>query len=80
MSMDNKKSNITSYLRYSVIGIELAFSVIAGALIGYWLDAKLDTAPWFFIFWVICGIIAGFRSLFRLVKKIMKEDHLKNGH
>lgn len=70
---DNEKSGMMRYMKYSVIGFELAGSIIVGGAIGYWLDLKLGTDPWMFIFWVICGFIAGFRSLYLMTKKIMKE-------
>jgi len=72
--MSEKKSGMMRYLKYSVIGIELAGSIAVGAFIGYWLDLKLGTSPWMFIFWLICGIIAGFRSLFRLAKQYLSEN------
>lgn len=62
-----------SYMKYSVVGLELALSVVIGALIGYGLDLWLGTDPWMFFFWLCCGIFAGFRSLYRTAKKIMKE-------
>ena len=61
-------------MKYSVIGIEMAVSVAVGGLIGYWLDTKLGTEPWMFIFWLICGLFAGFRSLYRMSKQFLKES------
>ncbi len=60
-------------MKYSVVGIEMAMSVIVGGAIGYGLDLWLGTDPWMMIFWVICGVIAGFRSLYRTSIKIMRE-------
>lgn len=71
--MADKKPGIYKAMKYSVIGIEMAMSVIVGGFIGYWLDVWLGTDPWMMIFWVICGVIAGFRSLYRMSKRIMKE-------
>ncbi len=71
--MAEKKSGIIRSMKYSAIGIEMAAAVAVGAFIGYWLDEKLGTEPWMFMFWVICGVIAGFRSLYRMSKKIMQE-------
>ena len=62
-----------SYMKYSVIGIELGLSVAVGALIGYFLDIYLDTEPWMFVFWSICGVFAGFRTLFLMTKRYLKE-------
>ncbi len=72
--MTEKKSGIMKYMKYSVIGIEMAASVVVGGLIGYWLDTKLGTDPWMFIIWLICGLFAGFRSLYRISKQYLKES------
>ncbi|MBU2647636.1 AtpZ/AtpI family protein [bacterium] len=71
--MGQKKSGMFKYMKYSVIGIEMAMSVVVGAAIGYWLDQWLGTEPWMLVFWLICGVIAGFRSLYKTAKRIMKE-------
>ena len=62
------------YMKYSVIGIEMAASVVVGGLIGHWLDTKLGTDPWMFIFWLLCGLAAGFRSLYRMSRQFLKES------
>jgi ATP synthase protein I len=72
--MADKKGGMMSYMKYSVIGIEMAGSVIVGGFIGYWLDYYLGTDPWMFIIWVICGLIAGFRSLYRISKQYLSEN------
>ena len=72
--MADKKRGMMRYMKYSVIGIELAASIVVGGLIGYWLDQKLGTEPWMFIFWLLCGIAAGFRSLYRMSKQFLKES------
>ena len=71
--MAKQKKGIAKYLQYSTVGIELAASIVVGALIGYWLDAKLGTEPWMFLFWLSCGIFAGFRSLYKMAKKYIRE-------
>ena len=49
------------------MGLEVGLSVVVGFLIGTWLDEWLVTAPWFLIIFGIAGIIAGYRSMFRMV-------------
>ena len=71
--MAEKKSGMFKYMKYSTIGIELALSIIVGGGIGYWLDRQLGTEPWLLIFWLMCGMIAGFRALYKTTKRIMKE-------
>lgn len=62
------------YMKYSAIGIEMGMSVAAGALIGYFLDVYFGTEPWLLLFWLLCGIGAGFRSLIRLSRKFLQES------
>jgi ATP synthase protein I len=71
--MAENKSGMMKYMKYSTIGIELSLSIIVGGGIGYWLDSALGTEPWMLIFWLMCGMIAGFRSLYNTTKRIMKE-------
>ena len=77
--MDEKKnkSEYVKYLQYSSIGIEMGAAVALGAFIGYKLDEWLGTEPWMLLFWLLCGIAAGFRSLYRMTKKIMGKNTLE---
>ena len=62
------------------MGLEVGLSVVVGFLIGTWLDEWLETAPWFLIIFGIAGIIAGYRSMFRMVKRMQSDtlDGQKN--
>ena len=55
------------------MGLEVGLSVVVGFLIGTWLDDWLNTAPWFLIIFGIAGIIAGYRSMFRMVKRMQSD-------
>ena len=78
--MGEKRSGIFKYMKYSTVGIELSLSIIIGGGIGYWLDQELGTEPGLLIFWLSCGMIAGFRSLYRTTKRIMKEIDENEDH
>lgn len=56
------------------MGMELGLSVVVGCVGGSLLDDWLGTQPWLFFLGTLCGIIAGYRSLFRLVKKIREDS------
>jgi ATP synthase protein I len=58
---------------YSGAGLEFGLSVVIGLLIGYALDKHFGTAPWLALFWLVCGFIAGARSLYRLAKRLERE-------
>ena len=66
------KSN-PKWIIYSSMGLEVGLSVVVGFLIGTRLDDWLDTAPWFLIVFGIAGIIAGYRSMFRMVKRVQSD-------
>lgn len=51
------------------VGLNFVLSTFVGLGIGYWLDGLFKTAPWLTLIFLILGIIAGFRELFRLAKK-----------
>ena len=60
------------------MGLELGLSVVVGFLIGSWLDDWLDTKPWLLLVFGVSGIIAGYRSIFRLVKKVQADSEQKH--
>lgn len=61
------------WVMYSSMGLELGLSVVVGFLIGSWIDEWLATDPWFLLIFGIAGIIAGYRSIFRLVKRVQAD-------
>ena len=52
------------------ISMDLISSIIVGALIGFGLDKIFSTKPIFFIIFLVLGIITGFYSLFKTIKKL----------
>ena len=67
------KTNYYKHNGYSIglkISLDLVSSIIVGALIGYGLDKIFLTKPVFFIIFLVLGIITGFYSLFKTVKKL----------
>ena len=67
------KTNFYKNNGYSIglkISLDLISSIIVGALIGIGLDKIFLTKPVFFIIFLVLGIITGFYSLFKTVKKL----------
>lgn len=55
----------------STVGINLVISTFVGFAIGYFvLDRLFNTFPWFTMIFLITGIAAGFKYLFKVVQKI----------
>jgi len=71
-----KKSKTNIYSKnngYSIglkISMDLISSIIVGVLIGLGLDKIFLTKPIFFIIFLVLGIITGFYSLFKNMKKL----------
>jgi F0F1-type ATP synthase assembly protein I len=56
---------------FIAIGFELGFSVIAGILLGQYIDKLVGTeTPWFTILGLLAGGFAGFNILLRMLKRI----------
>lgn len=56
----------------SAVGLELGISVVAGLLIGDFIDRFFKTTPAFTIIFVILGFGGGVLNIFRLTKKLNK--------
>jgi ATP synthase protein I len=48
---------------------ELVAGVLVGGVMGYLLDQWLGTKPWLLVIFMVFGIVAGFRNLYRLGMK-----------
>lgn len=57
----------------SVIGMDLAISVIAGFFGGRYLDGLFGTAPLFLLVGFLVGLAAGIYSIFLLIKPFLGE-------
>ena len=64
-------------MRYSAVGLEMRFSVAIGVAIGYYLDRYFHSGPWLTLIFLILGVVAGFRSLFSLMKDLDKDERRK---
>ena len=71
---EDKAKLLKQVASYSTLGLEMGLSVAVGVGIGYYLDKWLKTEPWFLIIFIIFGVAAGFRRLYRAAKRLQKED------
>ena len=69
MNEQNKDKNLLRQLfEASTIGLQFVLSIVVGFFMGYGLDKLFGTTYLKFVF-LVMGIIAGFRELFRMAKK-----------
>lgn len=63
------------------IGLHMVSGIAVGTLIGYGLDAWLDTSPWCTGIFMIVGIVAGFKNVYvdtnKLVRSQEREDRMR---
>ena len=64
---NEKNSWYVAYGLYSVVGIQLAVSVVAGLFLGSYIDKKLGTAPWLTVIGLVLGSVGGFYNMFRII-------------
>ena len=63
------KMDFRKIAELSSIGLMLPSSIAIGLFFGYILDRALGTHPWMLFVFLLLGIISGFYSLFRALRK-----------
>ncbi len=71
MKRENRRS-FKELAYFSSLGISVALAVFIGLAIGVVLDGKFGTSPWFTLIFLAFGIIAGFRNIARVIKRVRK--------
>jgi len=69
-----RRPDLRRLAELSSIGLILPSSIAVGLFLGYFLDRWLGTAPWLLLSLTVLGIVSGLLSLFRAVKKELKND------
>ena len=73
--MDEEKKKLYKTLgMISSMGISVAIATAMGVFIGLKLDSWLGTKPWFFFIFLFIGIAAGFRNIFIIAGKELRDD------
>lgn len=60
----------------ALMGTNFVAHTIVGLVFGYYCDKWFDTSPWGLLFWLIMGIIAGFRVMYLDAMKMSKTQSL----
>jgi len=61
------------------LGIEIAGCIVAGLLLGRWLDLKIDTYPVFMLVGFAAGVTAAGKAIWRVVKRETMEEKDRDG-
>jgi ATP synthase protein I len=77
LKVPKTKSWVDLVSKYGTIGLEMGICVFLGVVFGAYLDKYLHTEPWLTIVFTLFGIIAGFKSLFKLARNLMREESKK---
>jgi ATP synthase protein I len=56
------------------LGGIIAGCMVAGVLLGYWLDKKFQTEPWLLLAGSVLGIVSSFYHFFKVVLHIKDES------
>lgn len=54
------------YLRYLSLGVEIAGTLALPIGIGFWIDSRWETSPWFLLAGALCGMLLLFGLMLRL--------------
>ncbi len=81
---DDKRQLMKSLSFLSSLGISMVAASFIGLFIGYQLDKWLGTSPWMTLLWLGLGIASGFRNIFILTRRALRdqedEDEDKQDH
>lgn len=62
------------YLEYAGLGVEIAASFAVPILVGYWMDEKFQTSPWFLITGIFLGIILMIAIFIKIARDTGSQD------
>ena len=58
----------------AAVGLTFVVATAGATIGGYFVDRWLGTAPWFTLICMAVGIAAGFRDLFRSIKRAERQE------
>ena len=73
-----KRDDFRKIAEMSSVALVLPSSIAMGLFFGYVLDKWLHTDPWMLLVFLVFGIISGFMSLFRAIRKYEKEENSRS--
>jgi ATP synthase protein I len=58
----------------SSIGIAMVIAIFGSLFLGRWLDGMLGTAPYLTFLFLLIGVAAGFRNIYLLISRYVKNE------
>jgi ATP synthase protein I len=77
--MDKETPSWSRGVRFVAAGTELAASVVAGVIAGYYLDRYCGSAPWLTLLFTIAGLFGGLTRLFWTLRALEQEEKQQRG-
>ena len=71
---EDKKSLIKTLGMVSSMGISVVVAIVIGVFTGLQLDRWLGTAPWCFFIFLFFGIAAGFRNIYIIAGREIRNE------
>ena len=68
------KQTVIQMASVSSIGIAMVLAIVGCFFLGNWLDSKLGTEPYLALLFLLIGIAAGFRNMYVLIKRYIKNE------
>jgi F0F1-type ATP synthase assembly protein I len=67
-------SPIVRYGRYGAVAFEFSGGIAAGAIIGWWVDAKFGTQPYALVVMTLLAVVGGFIRLVQVLRRLERHD------
>lgn len=74
MEKDNKQKTFSALSLAWELGYSIALPLVVFALIGRWLDKKLETSPWLFLLGIVLAVSISSYLVYRKTMEIIRRE------
>jgi ATP synthase protein I len=68
-----EKAPLVKIAKYAALGIEFPSTVLAGLIIGYYLDSYFNTSPWLLFVGTLLALVGAFVRLVQILRRFSEE-------
>jgi F0F1-type ATP synthase assembly protein I len=65
---------IQAMSKFGYLGIFFGVAIVIGLVAGTWVDGRYHTKPWGGLIGLLVGVASGFRELYRVSKRAMRDN------